>query len=145
MAERIDAEIDADPMGHEWVIQATISVDSKTAKRADFRQSFRAEAGMRIDALEVTCHYCRRPWGTVRELEVAEIARAAAMNSDHFDPFEPEVLPDLSCPAKMDNTHLIGGDPGVRAKRKVYEPVGTILHNVIDRRGMAGYTVHAGR
>lgn len=119
MAERIDAEIDADPLGHQWVAQATISIDRKTATRAAFRGSFRSEEGMRIDALEVMCHVCRRPLDEVRD--------------------EPR------CEGQIDNTHLIGGDPGKRAPRIINVPQGPIHYNIIDRRGMAGYSVHAGK
>lgn len=119
MQQRIDAEIDAAPLGHEWVAQATISLDNKTAKRAAFRSSFRTEAGMKVAALDVVCHVCRRAYD-----DVADTPR---------------------CDGKIDNTHLIGGDQTVRAKRIVHEPTGTVFTQPISRLGMAGYSVHAGQ
>ena len=80
-------------LSHDWVVAATIAVDEKTAKRADFRLSFRATEGQRIDALEVYCSGCRRPYDDVA---------------------------DQACSAKIDNRHLIGGDQSVRAKRKTF-------------------------
>lgn len=118
MADRIAAEQEADPMRHTWVVAATIPIDHATARKASHRGSFRTEGGMRVEALEVYCSGCRRPLDEVRD-----------------DP----------CAAKEDNTHLIGGDPGVRAKRKVPEIKGVIKRQVIDRRGMAGYSVAQNR
>jgi hypothetical protein len=118
MEERIASEQEADQLAHTWIVAAEVAIDNATAKRASFRGSFRTEGGMRVDALEVYCRGCRRPLDEVRD--------------------EP-------CAAKIDNTHLIGGDPGVRSKRIVHEPQGVIKHAVIDRRGMNGYSVHAGR
>lgn len=118
MAERIAAEQDANPLAHNWIVAAEVAIDNATARRASFRGSFRAEGGMRIDALETYCRGCRRPLDEVRD--------------------EP-------CAAKIDNRHLIGGNPDERAKRKVPEVKGVIKRAVIDRRGLAGYSVHAGR
>lgn len=119
MQERIDGEQKTTPLAHTWVAAATVAIDNATAKRASFRGSFRTEGGMRVDALEVYCSGCRRPLD--------------------------EVGATSDCSAKIDNAHLIGGDPGVRAKRLVVEPAGPIKYQVIDRRGMNGYTVHAGK
>lgn len=118
MQDRIDTEQEANPLSHTWIFAAEVAIDHKTAKRGSFRGSIRTEAGMRVDALETYCRGCRRPFD-----EVA----------------------DADCSAKIDNTHLIGGDPGVRAKRIVRKPQGVIHRAVIDRRGMGGYSVHAGR
>lgn len=139
MAERIDAEIDENPLGHQYVVQATISVDKKVAKRAAFRGSFRSEEGMRIDALEVMCHVCRRTFDAVQALDAAEMERVADLNEGLPDDERQE--PDLNCPGQIDNAHLIGGDLSVRAKRIIHEPMGPIHHHVIDRRGMNGYIV----
>ena len=119
MAEKIAAEQDADPLAHEWIAAAEVAIDNKTARRASFRGSFRTEAGMRVDALDTYCRKCRRPLDEVGG--------------------EP-------CSAKINNDHLIGGNPGERAKRKVHEPVGKIIKTgLVDRRGLAGYSVHAGK
>ncbi|MGL5816670.1 MAG: hypothetical protein ACRCYR_03835 [Phycicoccus sp.] len=77
-------------LSHSWVSQATIDLDEKLAKHANLRLSFRLPGGTRIDSLEVMCKACRRPFDDVA---------------------------DLVCEAKIDNTHLIGGDQSVRAKR----------------------------
>lgn len=119
MEERIASEQETNPLAHTWIVAAEVAIDNATAKRASFRGSFRTEGGMRVDALEVYCRGCRRPLD--------------------------EVQVDSSCAAKIDNTHLIGGDPGVRAKRLVVEPSGPIKYQIIDRRGMNGYTVNAGK
>lgn len=78
---------------HDWVGAALVQLDDKTAKRADLRGSYRTKEEEKIDVLDVYCRECKRPYTDVA--------------------LEP-------CSAKVDNTHLIGGDPGVRAKRKVY-------------------------
>jgi hypothetical protein len=120
MAERIEAEQEANPLAHEWVVAANVSVDHKTARKAAYRGSFRTEAGMRVDSMEVMCGTCRLP---------------IDMIGDQSD-----------CGGKIDNTHLIGGDPGVRAKRKVFEPVGTVIKQPLpSRNGLGGFSVHAGR
>lgn len=119
MAERIAAELEENELAHEWITAAEVAIDAKTARRAAFRGSFRTEEGMRIDALEVYCRRCRRP-----QDEVA----------------------DQDCAAKIDNTHLIGGDPGVRAKRIHHKPIGKVIKTgPVDRRGLAGFSVHAGK
>lgn len=144
IADRLEAELDGDPMGHEWVAQATVSIDFKTAKRAAFRGSFRVaahDAGLRIDALEVMCHACRRTFDAVQALADEERARVAALNGAlPADWHGPLAEPELNCPGKIDNSHLIGGDLSVRAKRIIHEPVGVIHYDVIDRRGMAGFS-----
>lgn len=111
MAGRIAAEQEADPLAHEWIVAAEVPVDTKTARRAQFRGSFRTEQGLRVDSLEVYCRNCRRPMDDVA---------------------------DQSCQARIDNTHLIGGDQSVRAKRKHFEPVGELYvpNERINRRGV---------
>lgn len=141
IAGRLAAELDGDPMGHEYVAQATVSIDYKTAKRAAFRGSFRVaayDAGLRIDALEVMCHVCRRTFDAIQDLAARETEQVAKHNADL--PAEEHVTADLNCPGKIDNAHLIGGDLSVRAKRIIHEPVGVIHYDVIDRRGMAGFS-----
>lgn len=120
MAERIAAEAIANPLCHTWAVQASVAVDTKTARKAAFRGSFRTEAGMRVDSLEVICTSCRRPIDMVGD--------------------------QAKCEGKVDNTHLIGGDPGVRAKRIIHEPVGQVIkHPLPSRNGLGGFSVHAGR
>lgn len=119
MAARVAVERLANPLGHTWIVAAEVALDTKTAKRAAFRGSFRTDSGMRIDALETYCKACRRPYDDVA---------------------------DEDCSAKINNEHLIGGDPGVREKRIKHVPVGRIVKSgPITRRGMAGYSVHAGK
>jgi hypothetical protein len=113
MQERIDAEQAANPLAHEWIVAAEILLDTKTARRASFRGSFRAEGGHRIDALETYCRRCRRPMDDLTE-EGAQ-----------------------DCSAKIDNTHLIGGDQTTREKRIKHAPVGQVIKPVgIERRHM---------
>jgi len=83
------------PLAHTWIVAAEIRVSDKIAKHADFRGSFRTKVGQRVDALETYCRACRRPYDDVA---------------------------DAPCEAQVDNTHLIGGDPGVRKKRNIPEP-----------------------
>lgn len=101
---------------HRWSVQAEVFVEARIAKHAAFRQSFRAAADQRIEALEVICHACRRPYDDVAEAE---------------------------CSATFDNTHLRGGPIGERAKRK---PLPTLLPGQrvipgprINRFGTDGY------
>lgn len=76
---------------HEWIGAATVALDAKTAKHADLRGSYRTKIEERVDVLEVYCKKCRRPYD--------------------------EVL-DEPCAVKINNDHLIGGNPGERKKRK---------------------------
>lgn len=100
-------------LAHQWVTAALIRIPDKVAKHAELRGSFRTAENQRIDALEVYCMACRRPYDDVA---------------------------DEKCEAKIDNTHLIGGDPGVRKKRKVYAPEGDVVAGPsINRMGTAAY------
>ncbi|MFB7576373.1 hypothetical protein [Streptomyces sp. NPDC056165] len=82
-------EEEAPDLSHVWVVAAEIEVTPKIASIADYRGSFKASEGQRVDALEVYCKGCRRPYDEVRGDD---------------------------CAAKIDNTHLIGGDQTKRAK-----------------------------
>ncbi|MGX1907634.1 hypothetical protein ACWIID_02030 [Streptomyces phaeochromogenes] len=102
-------------LAHVWVAAAEVEVTSKIASIADYRGSFKAPEGMRIDALEVYCKGCRRPYDEVRGQD---------------------------CTAKIDNTHLIGGDQTKRAKRKIPTPppnARIIPGGTINRRGITAY------
>lgn len=100
-------------LAHQWIVAAEVRVSEKVAKHADLRGSFRTADGQRVDALEVYCRGCRRPYDDVA---------------------------DDACEAKIDNSHLIGGDPGVRKKRKVYAPEGEVIAGPsINRMGTAAY------
>lgn len=81
---------------HTWIGAATVALDPKTAKHADLRGSYRTKIEERVDVLEVYCKGCRRPYDDVAD--------------------EP-------CAAKINNEHLIGGNPGERKKRKRAENV----------------------
>ncbi|MFI5859355.1 hypothetical protein [Streptomyces parvulus] len=102
-------------LAHVWIIAAEIKVEERVAKVADFRGSFTTDAGTRVDALEVYCRNCRRPYEDVAEND---------------------------CEALIDNRHLIGGDQSQRAKRKVPEPppaARLLPGGVIQRRGIGSY------
>lgn len=85
------------PAAHTWIGAAEVRLSDKAAKHANLRLSIRTggELGARIDMLEVYCVKCRRPYDDVADAE---------------------------CEAQIDNTHLIGGNPGERKKRKIAEP-----------------------
>lgn len=51
-------------LAHVWIVAAEIKVEERVAKLADFRGSFTTVEGTRIDALEVYCRNCRRPFDT---------------------------------------------------------------------------------
>ncbi|MFE4579450.1 hypothetical protein [Streptomyces chartreusis] len=107
-------EAKPDP-SHVWVVAATIEVTPKIASIADYRGSFKAAEGQRIEALDVYCDGCRRPYDEVKGDD---------------------------CAAKIDNTHLIGGDQTKRAKRKVPAPrpnARIIPGGTINRRGIGAY------
>jgi hypothetical protein len=90
-------------------------VTPKIASVADYRGSFKATEGQRVDALEVYCKGCRRPYDEVKGRDCAE---------------------------KIDNKHLIGGDQSVRAKRKIPVPPANakiIPGGTINRRGLGAY------
>lgn len=102
-------------LSHVWVVAAEIEVTPKIARVADFRGSFKTTEGQRVDALEVYCKGCRRPYDEVRGDD---------------------------CAAKIDNTHLIGGDQSKRAKRKIPAPPANariIPGGTINRRGIDAY------
>lgn len=100
-------------LAHTWLVAATMEVDDATAKHAAFRLSFKVKVEDRVDALEVYCGGCRRPYYDVA-----------------LDP----------CAAKINNEHLIGGDQRERAKRKAPAPLGagqTIIPGPrVNRRGI---------
>ncbi|MFJ4880047.1 hypothetical protein ACIP93_33235 [Streptomyces sp. NPDC088745] len=108
-------------LSHVWVVAAEIEVAAKIASVADYRGSFKAAAGQRVDALEVYCKGCRRPYDEVKGDD---------------------------CSAKIDNTHLIGGDQSRRAKRKVPIPPANarlIPSGTINRRGVGAYVTGVSR
>ena len=112
---------DRPDLNHEWVVAAEVPVETKTARIADFRGSFRVTEGQRIDALEVYCRGCRRPYDEVNGED---------------------------CSEKVDNRHLIGGDQRVRAKRKIPEPPPSarlIPGGTIQRRGIGAYVAGVSR
>ena len=109
------AEVEAPDLSHIWVVAAEVEVTPKIASVADYRGSFKATEGQRVDALEVYCRGCRRPYDEVRGDD---------------------------CAAKIDNTHLIGGDQTKRARRKVPTPPANariIPGGTINRRGIGAY------
>ncbi|MGW0035078.1 hypothetical protein ACWDXD_35365 [Streptomyces sp. NPDC003314] len=100
---------------HVWVVAAEIVVTPKVASIADFRGSFKTEADQRVDALDVYCRGCRRPY-----------------DEGKGDP----------CAAKIDNTRLIGGVQTTRAKRKVPVPPPSariVPGGTINRQGLNAY------
>ncbi len=100
-------------LSHTWVVAAEVEVSTRTAGTADLRGSFKAVDGQRIDALEVYCKGCRRPYDEIKGEDCAE---------------------------KIDNRHLIGGDQTTRAKRKIPTPPPSariIPGGTIQRRGIA--------
>lgn len=102
-------------LSHVWVVAAEIEVTPKVAKIADYRGSFKAAEGQRVDALEVYCKGCRRPYDEVRGDD---------------------------CSAKIDNRHLIGGDQSTRAKRKIPVPpknARVVPGGTLQRRGIGAY------
>ncbi|MFD8423502.1 hypothetical protein [Streptomyces sp. NPDC059466] len=106
---------EVDTLAHVWIVAAEIKVEDRIAKTADFRGSYTADSGTRVDALEVYCRSCRRPY---------------------------EDVSGKDCEALVDNRHLIGGDQTVRAKRKVPEPppnAKVIPGGTIQRRGIGAY------
>ena len=108
-------EAEAPDLSHIWVVAAEIEVTPKIASVADYRGSFKTTEGQRVDALEVYCRGCRRPYDEVRGDD---------------------------CAAKIDNTHLIGGDQTKRARRKVPTPppnARIISGGTINRRGIGAY------
>ncbi|NEA53575.1 hypothetical protein G3I60_05240 [Streptomyces sp. SID13666] len=108
-------------LSHTWVVAAEVVVESRIASVADFRGSFKATPGMRIDALEVYCKGCRRPYDDVNGQDCAE---------------------------KIDNRHLIGGDQSVRAKRKIPTPppnAKIIPGGTMQRRGVNAYVAGVSR
>ncbi|MFC9534451.1 hypothetical protein ACFT38_28490 [Streptomyces sp. NPDC056975] len=108
-------------LSHVWVVAAEVVVTPRIAKTADYRGSFKAAEGQRIDALEVYCRGCRRPYDEVTGQD---------------------------CAAKVDNTHLIGGDQSTRAKRKIPTPPPSarlIPGGTINRRGIGAYVTRVSR
>ncbi|MEU9699532.1 hypothetical protein [Streptomyces sp. NPDC047981] len=102
-------------LSHTWLVAAEIQVEPRVASIADFRGSFKATAGQRVEALEVYCKGCRRPYDDVK---------------------------GRPCEEKVDNRHLIGGDQSIRKKRKLPPPpkgVRIVPGERIQRRGIGAY------
>ncbi|MFC8953646.1 hypothetical protein ACFT8P_13585 [Streptomyces sp. NPDC057101] len=100
-----------------WVVAAEIVVTPKVASIADFRGSFKTEADQRVDALDVYCRGCRRPYDEVKG-----------------DP----------CTAKINDAHLIGEDQTARVKRKALVPplsARIVLGGTINRRNLGAYVI----
>ncbi|MFK0295632.1 hypothetical protein ACIQU6_34905 [Streptomyces sp. NPDC090442] len=100
---------------------AEIEVEPRIASIADFRGSFRTLDGQRVEALEVYCRGCRRPYDEVKGQD---------------------------CEEKVDNRHLIGGDQSTRKKRKLPPPPkgSQILPGErIQRRGIHAYMAGVSR
>ncbi|MDI3407663.1 hypothetical protein [Streptomyces cavernicola] len=117
-AEAVDAPPD---ISHTWVVAAEIQVEPRIASIADFRGSFKTTAGQRVDALEVYCRGCRRPYDEVKGQDCAE---------------------------KVDNRHLIGGDQSTRRKRKLPPPpkgAKIIPGQKVQRRGIGAYMAGVSR
>lgn len=111
----------AKDLSHVWVVAAEIEVESRVARIADFRGSFKASAEQRVEALEVYCRGCRRPYDEVQGRDCAE---------------------------KIDNRHLIGGDQSIRKKRKAPPPLkgATVIPgSTIQRRGINAYMTGVSR
>ncbi|MCD9904608.1 hypothetical protein LUR56_40050 [Streptomyces sp. MT29] len=111
----------AQDLSHSWVVAAEVPVTPKIAKIADHRGSFKTTQEHRIDALEVYCKGCRRP----------------------FDEVSGE-----DCSARIDNRHLIGGDQSTRAKRKIPTPPPTsrvVAGGRLQRRGIDAYVAGVSR
>jgi hypothetical protein len=107
-------------LSHTWVVAATIEVTPKVASVVDYRGSFKATEDQRIEALDVYCDGCRRPYDEVKEHD---------------------------CAAKIDNTDLIGGDQSKRAKQS---PAPTpnarnISGGTINRHGIGAHMSRASR
>lgn len=61
------AEEPEQSLTHVWIVAAEIKVEERVAKLADFRGSFTTVEGTRVDALEVYCRNCRRPYEDVAD------------------------------------------------------------------------------
>lgn len=108
-------------LSHTWVVAAEIQVETRIASIADFRGSFKTAAGQRVDALEVYCKGCRRPYDEVKGQD---------------------------CEEKVDNRHLIGGDQSTRKKRKLPPPpkgAKIIPGEKVQRRGISAYMAGVSR
>ncbi|MEU8911776.1 hypothetical protein [Streptomyces nigrescens] len=108
-------------LSHAWVVAAEIQVESRIASIADFRGSFKTAAGQRVDALEVYCKGCRRPYDEVK---------------------------GQGCEEKIDNRHLIGGDQSTRKKRKLPPPprgAEIVPGEKVQRRGINAYMAGVSR
>lgn len=108
-------------LSHTWVVAAEIQVEPHIASIADFRGSFKTPPGQRVDALEVYCRGCRRPYDEVKGRD---------------------------CEEKVDNRHLIGGDQSTRKKRKLpLPPKGAkiIPGEKVQRRGINAYMAGVSR
>lgn len=84
---------------HVWVVAAEVSVEPRIASIADFRKSFKASAGQRIDALEVYCKGCRRPYEKVKGMRVCWV--------EHSEPWdlESDLLSRLDLPLNLSQNH----------------------------------------
>ena len=100
---------------HTWVGMANIPLSPPEAKHGVLRKSIRLTDGRKTEILEAMCRGCRRNY---------------------------EDVADQDCEALVDNTHLIGGNPGERKKRKprpVVDPALIMPGPRINRRGIEAY------
>lgn len=105
---------DDHPQSHRWIVNAAIPVTSAIARTADFRGMFRAAAGLKIEALDVLCSECGKPFGDVAggPCEVSQTASSGIRD------------------------HLLGGRLHERARRTVSPEADREL--VRDRAKKAG-------
>lgn len=108
------AAVDTSPAAHRWIGLANIPLDEAEARHGVLRKSIRLADSRKTIVLEVICARCRRGHGAVA---------------------------GRACEAVEDTTHLIGGNPGERAKRKrvAHDPALVSAGPSINRRGIAGY------
>jgi hypothetical protein len=86
-------EAEAPDLSHIWVVAAEIEVTPKIASVADYRGSFKTTAGQRVDALEVYCRGCRRPYDEVRGADCAASPWPAARNPSSCPPPQEALRP----------------------------------------------------
>ncbi len=85
-------------LSHTWVAAAEIEVTPRTAALADFRDSFKAAAGQRIEALEGYCRGCRRPT-TRSRVTIAPRRSTTGTSSAGTSPPEPSARSSPRFPA----------------------------------------------
>lgn len=140
-AEDAPEELD---LSHEWMVAAAVPVDERGARLARLRRAYHLREGEVFRALDVYCYRCHLPIDHEVKVDVVVTDEwdRPILDGDTGEPKtvrEAVPLATQPCTWKLDNTHLIGGNPGKRKRQKdTTLPEGAVLESggTIQRVGV---------